>query len=52
MALRSKVLWVPVTAAVILALVAAVFLVRVRPVEGAPAQTPWQELGPAYTANP
>ncbi len=36
---------------VVIALIAAGLLVGVGAVEGAPAQTPWQELGPASTAN-
>jgi hypothetical protein len=36
---------------VLIALIAATLLVNLGMVEGTPAQTGWQELGPASTAN-
>jgi hypothetical protein len=52
MTLRRRLLWVLATAVVICAIAAAGLVVHVGAVEGAPAQTPWQYLGPATTANP
>jgi phosphotransferase system glucose/maltose/N-acetylglucosamine-specific IIC component len=51
MTVRSTNVWVPIMMVVIIALIAAGLLVGVGAVEGAPAQTPWQEVGPASTAN-
>jgi hypothetical protein len=52
LAVRSRVLLVLVTAVFVCAIMASGLLVRVDIIEGAPAQTPWQYLGPATTANP
>ena len=51
MTVRSTNLWVPIMMVAIIALIAARLMVGVGAVEGAPAQTPWQELGPASAAN-
>jgi phosphotransferase system glucose/maltose/N-acetylglucosamine-specific IIC component len=51
MAGRSTNVLVPILMVVVIALIAAGLLTGVGAVQGAPAQTPWQELGPASTAN-
>jgi hypothetical protein len=48
----SKAFWLPFMALVVFGLLSAGLLFHVAAVAGAPAQTPWQQLGPAITAYP